>query len=183
MGIEVAERFVSSGMKRVFLVFSLLLLVTPVWALKGTPDGKRPLRIAVLHTSDRWGDPGMDAAAAAIEHEIVGQLRQRGAEAWEARRMLEDVANDDTSPEADLLVEVTAGPARLHEIGGIGVSDTHFAATLGLVLSRVAAEVRLYDARTHELVDHYELSKSKTAVLPTSFGIRDSRFFAFTVGP
>jgi hypothetical protein len=170
-------------MKRASLVLSLFILATPVWALKGAPDGKRPLRIAVLHTSDRWGDPGMDAAAAAIEHEMVGQLRKRGADAWEARRTLEDVPNDDATSEADLLVEVTAGPGGQREVGGIGVSDTHVSTTLGVVLSRVAAEVRLYDAHTHELVDHYDLSKSKTAVVPTSLGFGDSRFFVYSVVP
>jgi hypothetical protein len=182
-GIETTQRFVSLSMKRVSLSIAILLLTTPLWALKGTPEGKRPLRIAVLHTSDRWGDPSMDAAAAAIEHEIVGQLRQRGAEAWEVRHTLEDVQSEASFPEADLLVEVTAGEARQHEIGGVALGDTHVSTTLGLVLSRVAAEVRLYDARSHELLDRYELSRSKKAVLPTSLGMGDSHFFVYSVVP
>jgi hypothetical protein len=171
------------NMKRAALLVSILVLAVPVWAIRGTPEGKRPLRIAVLHTGDQWADPSMDEAAAAIEHEIVGQLRQRGAEAWEARHMLVDVPNEELSPEADLLVEVTAGEARQHEFGGVALGDAHVSATLGLVLSRVAAEVRLYDARSRELLDRYELSRSKKAVIPTSFGIGDGRFFAYSVIP
>ncbi len=170
-------------MKRAALVLSLLVLAVPVWAIRGTPDGKRPLRIAVLHTGDQWADPSMDAAAAAIEHEIVGQLRQRGAEAWEARHTLGDVRNEEPSPDVDFLVEVTAGEARQREVGGVALGDAHVSTTLGLVLSRVAAEVRLYDAGTHEMLDRYELSRSKTAVLPTSFGIGDGRFFVYSVVP
>ena len=169
-------------MKRSVLILVLLLVAVPMWAIKGTPSGKRPLRIAVVHTGDRWADPSLDSAAAAIEHEIVGQLRQRGAEARETRHTLDD-AEDNDAPEADLYVEVSAGQARQSEIGGIGLSDSHVSSTLGVILSRVAAEVRLYDAHTHELVDRYELSRSKTAVMPTSIGIGNSHFFAFGVVP
>ena len=90
-----------------------------------------------------------------------------------------------TSPssEADLLVEVSGSHGAQHEVAGVGVGDAHVSTTLGVVISRVAAEVRLYDARTHELVDHYELSKSKTAVVPTSLGLGDGRFFVYSVVP
>src|SRR5258708_25489124 len=170
-------------MKRAALVLFLRVLAAPVWAIRGVAAGTRRRRMAVLHTGDQWTDPGMDAAAAAIEHEIVDQLRERGAEAWEARHTLGDVRNEEPSPDVDFLVEVTAGEARQREVGGVALGDAHVSTTLGLVLSRVAAEVRLYDAGTHEMLDRYELSRSKTAVLPTSFGIGDGRFFAYSVVP
>src|SRR5215470_4209959 len=103
------------------LAFTLLVLTaTPAWAVKGTPDDKRTMRVAVLHTGDRWANESYDSAASAIEHEIAVQLRERGVDAWETPRTIDDVRDGDAQ-NVDLYVEVSGGDARLHEIGDIGV--------------------------------------------------------------
>jgi hypothetical protein len=169
-------------MKRAALVLALLVVAVPSFALKGTPDGKRPMRVGVLHTGDQWADWNYDRAAAAIEHEIVAQFRERGIEAWETHRTLKDAFQDNVEP-ADLYIEVSGGDARIHEIGGVDISGPHVATTLGVIISKAAAEVRVYDGRTLDLVDRFELSKRRTAVVPTSIGLREGPIFGLTVVP
>lgn len=168
-------------MKRTAFALALIILATPLLAVKGTPDGKRPMRIVVVHTGDGWADPNYDSSAAAIEQEIARQLRHAGLDAWEAHRTLDDIRADDRD-EAELYVEVSGGNARLHEIGDIDISGPHVATTIGVIFSKTAAEIRLYDGRTYEQIDHFDLSRSKTTVVPTSFGVRQP-FVGFTVAP
>jgi hypothetical protein len=169
-------------MKRAALILLLLAIAVPSFALKGTPDGKHPLRIGVLHTGDEWADWNYDRAAGAVEAEIVAQLHERGIDAWQTHRTLKDAFQDNVEP-ADLYIEVSGGDARLHEIGGLDISGPHVATTLGVIISKAAAEVRVYDGKTLDLVDRFELSKRRTAVVPTSVGLREGSIIGFTVVP
>ncbi len=169
-------------MKRAAFVLALLAIAIPSFALKGTPDGKRPMRIGILHTGDEWADLKYDSAAVAIEHEIALQLHERGLDAWETHRTLKDAFQDNVEP-ADIYVEVSGGEARLREIGGLDISGPHVATTLGVIISKAAAEVRVYDGRTLDLIDRFELSQRKTALVPTSFGLREGPIIGFTVVP
>lgn len=169
-------------MKRTILALLLLTAATPLLAVKGTPDGKRTMRVAVLHTNDRWADESYNSAASAIEHEIAAQLRAKGYDAWEAHRTLDDV-RDGQADAADLYVEVSGGDARLHEIGGLDVSGPHLATTLGLIVSKCAAEIRVYDGQYLDLINRFELSHRKTALVPTSLGLREGPIYAITVVP
>jgi hypothetical protein len=154
----------------------LLVLATPLLAVTGTPAGKRPMRVGVLRTADTWqGD--FDVAAVAIERELSAQLRAAGVDAWDTNRTLEGV-RDDGVHDADFFVEISGGDAHQRQIGDVGVADEHVVATLGVVISRVAAEVRVYDGHTLELVDHYDLSHHKTVVVPTSIGFGTRDLFA-----
>lgn len=169
-------------MKRILLVAATLLLAVPMWAFKGEPDAKRAIRVAVLHTNDGWADDSYNNAASAIEHEIAVQLREKGYEAWEAHRTLDEIRqshNDD----AELYVEVSGGDARLREIGGLDVSGPHVATTLGVIISKCAAEIRVYDGQYLDLINRFELSRRKTAVVPTSLGLREGPIYAITVVP
>lgn len=169
-------------MKRAALLLALFAIAVPSFALKGTPDGRRPMRVGVLHTGDGWADGNYDRAASAIEHEIVAQFHERGINAWETHRTLKDAFQDNVEP-ADLYVEVSGGDGRQREIGGLDISGPHVATTLGVIISKAAAEVRVYDGRTLDLVDRFELSKRKTAVVPTSFGLRDGPIIGFAIVP
>jgi hypothetical protein len=169
-------------MRRAAAVLGLLFFATPLFAFTGTPSGKRALRVGVLHTSDRWAEASYDSAAAAIEHEMAQQLRKAGLDAWDTHCTLEQIDGREDR-EADLYIEVSGGDARLREIGGIDIGTRHVATSIGVVVSKIAAEVRLYDGRSFELIDRFDLARSRTAVVPTSIGFGDRGIFAFAVLP
>ena len=167
-------------MKRTIVILALLTIAVPSWALKGTPDTpKRPMRIGVLHTGDGWADASYDTAAAAIEREIALQLHDRGLEAWETHQTLRD-AYQDRVGQADLYIS-GGGDARFRELGDLDVSGPHTVGSLGLVISKCAAEVRVYDGGTLALVDHFQLSHRRWAVVPTSLGLHNRRFVALAI--
>jgi hypothetical protein len=165
-------------MKRAAL---LLLLALPMFAITGTPSGKRGLRVGVLRSAGVWqGDELI--AATDVERETTAQLRRSGVEAWDTSRTIEMIRDEDLH-DADLFVEISGGDARVHQVGDVGVGDRHVSATLGVLMSKVAAEVRVYDGRTLELIDQYDLSRRKTAVVPTSIGFGTRDLFAYAALP
>jgi hypothetical protein len=170
-------------MKRALLAtLAVVSLATPLFAITGKPASRHALRVGVLRTSDGWQNADLNAAAVAIERELAEQLRSSGVDAFDTHRTL-DEARDEEIAGADILVEVSGGAARSRDIGGIDVADRHLTATLGLVISKVAAEVRVYDARSLELLDRFDLTSTRAAVLPTYIGIRNADLFAWATVP
>lgn len=171
------------AMKRALVAAAAVVsLATPLFAITGKPASRHTLRAGVLRTSDGWQEPELSAAAVAIEREMTEQLRSNGVDAFDTQRTLDQVRDEDVNG-ADILVEVSGGDARSRDIGGIGVADRHVSATLGIVISKVAAEVRVYDARTLELLDRFDLASTRAMVLPTSIGIRNADLFAWATIP
>ena len=155
-------------MKRL-LPLALLLLTTPLLAINTAGVLRRGDRIGVLRMSERF-DGSEQTVANAIENVLPRALHDRGFDAFDAQRTFDDVRNGDAPPAA-FYVEVVGAHARQREAAGIDISGDTVGTTLGLIVSHVAAEVRLYDGRTLELVDRWELSKKSATVTPTSFGI------------
>ena len=54
----------------------------------------------------------------------------------------------------------------------------HADVSLGVVVSRVAAELRLYDGTTMELIASSDLSKRTAALMPTYVGIGGGSIYA-----
>jgi hypothetical protein len=52
-----------------------------------------------------------------------------------------------------------------------------------VIAARVAAELRVYDARTLEIVEKQSLSKRRTSMMPTSIGIGGRAFYAIIAAP
>jgi hypothetical protein len=161
-------------MKRLPLLGLLLLATTPVLAIN-TTILRRGERIGVLRMNEEFDVAAERTVANAIENALPRALRDRGFEAFDAQRTYDDVRRGD-GPNAAFYVEVVGAHAGGHEAVGVGVGAENVYATLGVVVSRVAAEVRLYDGKTFELIDRFDLAKKSTAVVPTSVGI-GGRFF------
>src|ERR1041385_1015528 len=136
-------------MKRLLLL-GLLLAATPLFAINTTVL-RRGDRIGVLRMSERF-DGSEQTVATAIESVLPRALHERGFDAFDAQRTFEDVRNGDAPPAA-FYVEVVGARAPARGAAGIGVAAENVGTTLGVVVSRVAAEVRLYDGKTLELVD------------------------------
>jgi hypothetical protein len=158
-------------MKRLLLL-GLLLVTTPVFAINTTML-RRGERIGVLRMNGQFDVAAERTVANAIESALPRALRDRGFDAFDAKSTYDDVRRGD-GPNAAFYVEVVGAHARDHEAVGVGAENVY--ANIGVVVSRVAAEVRLYDGKTLELIDRFELSKKSTAVVPTAVGI-GGRFF------
>ena len=155
-------------MKR-FLLLGLLLVATPVFAIN-TSILRRGDRVGVLRMSERFDVAAEETVARTIESDLPRVLRDRGFDAFDAHATYDDVRRGD-GPGAAYYVEVVGARAGDREAVGVGVGAENVYASVGVVVSRVAAEVRLYDGKTLELVDRWDLAKKSTAVVPTSVGI------------
>jgi hypothetical protein len=84
---------------------------------------------------------------------------------------------------ADWYVEIVSGQAGGHPLGGIGVGGSNVGAEISLVVARVAAELRVYDGRTLELFDSFDLHRSAMAVVPTALGVGGRHLYAYIALP
>ena len=155
-------------MKRL-LFLGLLLAATPLFAIN-TSVLRRGDRVGVLRMSERFDVASEETVARTIESDLPRVLRDRGFDAFDAHATYDDVRRGD-GPGAAYYVEVVGARAGDREAVGVGVGAENVYASIGVVVSRVAAEVRLYDGKTLELVDRWDLSKKSTAVVPTSVGV------------
>jgi hypothetical protein len=149
-------------MKRLLATLCLTLVATSAFAFDST---RRTDRIAVLR--------GMHDAQIAMGDALRRELRTRGFDAFES---------DDRDVDADYYVELVAVEPSTVDYGGIGVSGRHADIEVGVVVSRVLAELRVYDARM-ELIASENLSKRKTSFMPTSVGIGGGALYAVLALP
>jgi hypothetical protein len=157
-------------MKRLLLALVLIALPSVAFAF----DATRATRIGVLR--------GTDALQADVADSLRNELQSRGFDAFDAVRTYDEAVNDG-APVADFYVEITGGEAETSDQGGIGIGTRHGGVSIGVLVSRVAAQVRIYDGETMELVETHELAKRNTAVVPTSIGVGGGSLFAYVALP
>jgi hypothetical protein len=158
-------------MKRLFVALCLTLLATSALAFDSTRRGER---IAVLR--------GTHDAQIAMANALRRELRARGIDAFDAERTYDEVLDERTSI-ADYYVEIAEARPTTEDYGGVGVAGRHADVELGIVVSRLQAELRIYDGETMELIATENLSKRKTALMPTSVGIGGGALYAVLALP
>jgi hypothetical protein len=139
-------------------------------------------RIGVVRMSDRFAYGAGQTVATAVQNDLRSELLARGFDAFDTGGTLDDLRRGDTK-NAPFYVEIVSANTRDRSVGGVGVGSDTVGATVGVVVSRVAAEVRLYDGPTLALIDHFDLSKNATAIVPTSVGIGGRSFWTFIAIP
>jgi hypothetical protein len=152
-------------MKRLLATLCVALTATTAFAF----DTARRERVAVLRSAH---EPAM-AMADALRRE----LRQRGIDAFDAEATYDDVMQD-AGPVADYFVEIVDAVPASYDSAGIGVAGRHADVNVGVVTSRIYAEVRVYDAATMEVIASENLSKKKRSLMPTSVGVGGGIFYA-----
>lgn len=166
-------------MKRLALVVALLLVPAIASAFD---TARQPLRVAVLRSAAEW-ESGPDAdVRRAITRSFCEELRARGLEAWESDATYDDALESGVEG-ADFVVEFIGARGESDDWAGVGVGGRHLDVTLGVVASRVAADVRIYDAPTMELIATDTLARNATALLPTGVGIGGADIFGFIAVP
>jgi hypothetical protein len=145
-------------MKRLPLLLCILLTAAAAHAFDTT---RASLRIGVLRASQ-------DVDVAVVRY-FRAELRERGFDAFDAEVTYEEWLRDGAAA-ADYYAEIVGGEPTARDHGGIALAGGPVDVSLGVVSSRVAAEVRLYDGATADLLVSEELTKKTTALLPTGVG-------------
>lgn len=160
-------------MKRALLACLLLGMAVPVMAFKTTL--RRGDRIAVLRPQISDEYRGEERIARTISLYLQRELRHRGMDAFDAGITWDDLLREGKT-DADYYVEVVASDAASSPVGGVGVGNRNVSVDVAVVVSRVAATLRLYDGRTLELIDTIDLRRNASAVMPTAIGVGQDRF-------
>ena len=150
-----------------------LLFATPVDAFDPSAewdDRGEAVRICILRT-DFGEHPTTSRVAATMRGFLADELRDAGFEAVESRATYDEVVDGVDSGIADVYVEFVRGDADDDRYGGIGVAGRHGGVELGLVVSYVAAGIRLYDGATMRLIDEFRVEARDRAVVPTAIGV------------
>lgn len=139
-------------------------------------------RIGVLRMSDRYASGSHGTASSAVRKYLADELRVKGFDAFDAGRTY-DALDRNGSDNADYYIEIVSADADAQEQGGIGIGVDHVYADMAVVVSRVAAGIRVYDGHTLELIRTIDLDKSNRAVMPTNIGIGGHHVYAFFAIP
>lgn len=154
-------------MKRTLLALSLMLAATTAFAFDSTKSGDR---VGVLRGASEGGST--------MERSLLAELRKNGFDAFDVGLTYEQLLDQEAVPIADYIVEINAGHTQTADYGGVDVVGRHADVSLGVVVSKVAAELRLYDGTTMELMATTDLSKRTSALLPTYVGIGGGSIYA-----
>ncbi len=155
-------------MRRPLAAIVLAFAAAPLFAITGSPV--RVNRIGVPRMAQQYDDGPENAVAATVQRELQSELRARGFDVVDTGMTFADLRRsaDDGTP---LYVEIVGGEASEHTRGEVGIGSAEgIAGTIGIVVSRVAAEVRVYDGRTLALQQSSALAPHSTAVAPTGIG-------------
>jgi hypothetical protein len=151
-------------MKRLLTLLALLISTSPAFAFD--PERGRVDRIGVLATE---ATEGRRDRGAMVRSYLTGALRDRGLDAFNASYTYDDLVRDGRS-EADFYVELV-GDADERSYGGVGIGGHRGGVDLAVTRNYTSAWVRVYDGRTFQIIDTFDLSKESTAVVPTAIGV------------
>ena len=154
-------------MKRSLLALCLILAATTAFAFDSTKGADR---IGILRGASEGGST--------MERSLLAELRNRGFDAFDVGLTYEELLDQEAVPIADYIVEINAGQPQTADYGGVDVVGRHADVSLGGVVSTVAAELRLYDGTTMELIATSDLSKRSAALMPTYVGIGGGSIYA-----
>jgi len=159
-------------MKRSLIVLCLVFAATTAFAFDTTKSSNR---IGILRGESEGGS--------AMERSLLSELRSRGFDVFDIGLTYEELLDQEAVPIADYIVEINGAQARTADYGGVDVVGRHADVSLGVVVSKVSGELRLYDGATMELIATSDLSKRSTALMPTYVGIGGGWIYASVALP
>jgi hypothetical protein len=168
-------------MKRHLIPLALCLAVSAS-AFAINVNVKRGDRIGVLTISERHGYDAERRLAEAVQNYLRQELSDRGFDAFRTGETHDELRRDDRA-NADYYVEIVSSHGDANLMGAVGVGGGPIGAEIGVVVAHVAAEMRLYDGRTLELIDRFDLQQRRTTVAPTGIGIGSRPFFGWIALP
>lgn len=163
-------------MKRALLI---CLAATPLFALTPLTKGNR---IGVLRSAENFAYGAEQTVARNIGSDLRSELASRGFHAFDAQATLQDLQRGGAAP-ADYYIEIVSSNAAQHPVGAVAAGVGPAVVDVGIVVARVAAEMRLYDGRTLALLDRYDLRKTSTSIVPTSLGLGTRSLWGYFMLP
>lgn len=162
------------GMKRLALLLVVIAAVVAQPALAFDP--KRPLsnRITLLQA------PAYDASelelqiARNVRDRLLGELRARGFDAADSK-LTYDEAQRTGAEISGLYVEIAPSEVHAHSTGDVAVRTRNVGVDVAMLVSRVAAELRVYDGRSFALIAKRHISREDVRVVPTGIGVGSYR--------
>jgi hypothetical protein len=165
------------GMRRT--VFAVVLLAAATASAINADS--HPIRIALL-APEGWPDRRDAQTADLVRNHLRGELRAMGYDAFITGDRVTDLG-DERTVQADYYLDVT-GAADGHPVGTVGFPiGRNAGAEIGIIVSRVAASVNVYDGRRLDLIRTIDLQKRKTSVAPTAVGFGGRWFWAAIAVP
>ncbi len=161
-------------------VVLLLAASVPVFAID--VNVKRGVSVGVLTISERHAYTSEHRIADALQNYLRDELGTRGFDAFRVAETYDELQRNDRA-NADYYVEVVSSHGDANVMGAVGVGGGPIAAEVGVVVSHVATELRLYDGRTLELIDRYDLHQRRTGIAPTGVGIGGRSIIAWIAVP
>ncbi len=155
-------------MKRLLVLLVIAAVAVPAFSFD--PSRHNGHRIAVLQAPIYNGGEYEDRIATSVRRELVRELRARGFDAVDARMSYEELQRRRQSS-ADLYVEIAPADVYARPTGGVTVRTRRVAVDVAIVVSRVAAELRLYDGGTLDLIEKRHLRRENVTVVPTDIGV------------
>ena len=153
----------------------LCLLALPAFGL--TKPLAPGVRIGVIRMPDEY-----ESLTRTIERNLCQELQARGFQSFDTGMTYDEMQRRGV-PNADYYVEIGSSDAAGNTVGGVGTGIGSVFVDIAVIRAHVAAEVRLYDGRTLELVDRYDLRGSHTAAVPAGVGIGTRWLFASVALP
>lgn len=156
-------------MKRSLLLLVVAaLVVSPAFAF----DPSRPAvgQITLLQEPLYKGSDFEFRIARGVREGLLRELRGRGFDVTDSRDTYADVQRDGRAV-SGVFVELAPSDAYAESRGDVAVSGRNVGVDIAMLVSRVAAELRVYDGRTFELIAKRHLSKADVRVVPTGIGI------------
>ena len=158
-------------MKRLLIALCLVTIGTSALAID---TDRRAIRVGVLR--GEWEETKY------VTDALREELRSRGVDAFDARRTYEELRADGAAT-ADYYVEVIGGQPSSTEYGGVDVGGAHASVSFGVFVSRFAAEIRIYDGESNELLATHDMVKRSRAFLPSGAGVGGRALFAWVALP
>jgi hypothetical protein len=156
-------------MKRpLVLLACALFFVQPLFSFDTNRHAGNRITVLAAPHYDRSADE--DRVARRIRERLVRELRERGFDAQDGGISYDEMQRRGTS-ESGLLVELAPADSSERSIADASVRVPSGVVDISVVVSRIAAELRVYDGRSLELVAKRHLHSQAASVVPTGAGV------------
>ena len=137
-------------------------------------------RVTVLEAPHYGRNADADRVSRHIRERLVRELLNRGFDAEDCGMTYVEVQRRGGF-DSGLLVELTPADASERSIADASVRVPNGSIDIAVVVSRIAAELRVYDGRSLELVAKHRLQSQVASVVPGGAGV-ESRSTSISVG-
>lgn len=170
-------------MKRLIVLSALLFSASSALAF----DDRRPVQQQIAHTIAvvapvRDVMHGRESAIAYVGSYLRDALRREGFSAELVRGTVEDLERR-RGREHDIVIELAWGESDGGAWGGVGtggrVGSVGVGAEVSVVTARVGAEFRIYEGRSLELLDRFDLASFASGPALTGVGVGDRHGYLF----